>query len=131
MTEKEETDRIHLTLPKRWIDVLNILSRDQTQRSTTMQLILQDYIYARKDRLMEEGMWPKIQAALRGSAVDNDIVEMIAYIDDYVKDQPQNKELIQYWKAIKATQSDEKIRTLYQKIVKKINELESRLDSII
>jgi hypothetical protein len=122
--------KIYITLQRRWVDVLEILARDPSQKSNEFLFILREYIHANKERLKQEGLWEKIQEALR-SGSDVPEIDMVTFIDEYVKQQPNNMDLQKYWLAIKAGNNKTKIKLLYDRIQQKINEIEKNLDAIL
>jgi hypothetical protein len=119
--KEEETNKIYITLPQRYIDVLEILAGDPKAKSTTFEKILDDYIDLRKERLVARGIWDRVMAALQGKPLVDNIAEMITFIDNYLIRSKDDK-FKAHWNAIKNLKDEEKIKNIYNLILTKIKQ---------
>lgn len=119
--KEEETNKIYITLPQRYIDVLEILAGDPKSKSTAFEKILDDYVDLRKDRLVARGIWDRVMAALQGKPLEDNIAEMISFIDNYLATSKDDR-LKAHWNAIKSLKNEQNIKSLYNLILSRIKQ---------
>ena len=93
--------------------------------------MIQAYIEFKEKILKRDGKFNKVVAALRGITVENSLEEQMIFIDEWVKEHPENSKLKDYWMGIKARNDEDKIIELYQKIWNKIEDLGKNVSDLI
>ncbi|MHA1721243.1 MAG: hypothetical protein ACTSWX_08645 [Promethearchaeota archaeon] len=122
-TEVDRTEKIYITLPKKYVTALEIIAGDPRDKSKTIERMIEDYIEFKEKTLKRDGKFMKVVAALRGVPLENSLEEQITFIDKWVKEHPENSKLRDYWMGIKAANDEEKIIELHQTIWDKIRSL--------
>lgn len=130
-SEIDGTEKIYITLPKKYVNILEIIAGDPRDKSKTVEKMIDNYIDNNEDTLKRDGKWNKVLVALRGTTLENLREEKVAFIDKWVEKHPDNKELAEFWMGIRDGDDDRKITTLYQKIKAKIDALEAKMDEFI
>lgn len=130
-TESERTEKIYITIPKKYVTALEIIAGDPRDKSKTIERMIDDYIEFKEKILKRDGKFNKVVAALRGITIENSLEEQMIFIDDWVKEHPENSKLKDYWMGIKAKNDEDKIIELYQSIWNKIETLGENVSDLI
>ena len=127
----ERTEKIYITIPKKYVTALEIIAGDPRDKSKMIERMIEDYIEFKEKNLKRDGKFNKVVAALRGITVENSLEEQMIFIDDWVKEHPENTKLKDYWMGIKAINDEDKIIELYQSIWNKIETLGENVSDLI
>jgi len=127
----ERTEKIYITIPKKYVTALEIIAGDPRDKSKTIERMIDDYIEFKEKTLKRDGKFNKVIAALRGITVENSLEEKMIFIDEWVKEHPENTDLKDYWMGIKAQSDEDKIVVLYQSIWDKIEILGKNVSDLI
>ncbi len=127
----ERTEKIYITIPKKYVTALEIIAGDPRDKSKMIERMIEAYIEFREKILKRDGKFNKVVAALRGITVENSLEEQMIFIDEWVKEHPENSKLKDYWMGIKARNDEDKIIELYQKIWNKIEDLGKNVSDLI
>ncbi|MHA1474298.1 MAG: hypothetical protein ACTSPA_02305 [Promethearchaeota archaeon] len=127
----ERTEKIYITIPKKYVTALEIIAGDPRDKSKMIERMIDDYIENKEKTLKRDGKFNKVIAALRGITVENSLEEKMIFIDDWVKEHPENTKLKDYWMGIKAINNEDKIVELYQSIWDKIETLGENVSDLI
>ena len=127
----ERTEKIYITIPKKYVTALEIIAGDPRDKSKTIERMIDDYIEFKEKTLKRDGKFNKVVAALRGITVENSLEEKMIFIDEWVREHPENSKLKDYWMGIKARNDEDKIIDLYQKIWNKIEDLGKNVSDLI
>ena len=127
----ERTEKIYITIPKKYVTALEIIAGDPRDKSKTIERMIDDYIEFKEKTLKRDGKFNKVIAALRGITVENSLEEKMIFIDEWVKEHPENTDLKDYWMGIKAQSDEDKIVVLYQSIWNKIEILGKNVSDLI
>ena len=127
----ERTEKIYITIPKKYVTALEIIAGDPRDKSKTIERMIDDYIEFKEKTLKRDGKFNKIIAALRGITVENSLEEKMIFIDDWVREHPENSKLKDYWMGIKAINDEDKIVELYKSIWNKIEDLGKNIPDLI
>ncbi len=95
-TEVDRTEKIYITLPKKYVTALEIIAGDPRDKSKTIERMIEDYIEFKEKTLKRDGKFMKVVAALRGVPLENSLEEQITFIDKWVKEHPENSKLKDY-----------------------------------
>ena len=129
--ESERTEKIYITIPKKYVTALEIIAGDPRDKSKMIERMIDDYIEFKENNLKRDGKFNKIVAALRGISVENSLEEKMIFIDDWVREHPENTKLKDYWMGIKAINDEDKIKDLYETIWTKIKSLGQDLTKLV
>ena len=129
--ETDGTEKIYITLPKKYVNILEIIAGDPRDKSKTIEKMIDNFIDNNEDTLRRDGKWNKVLVALRGTTLENLREEKVAFIDKWVEKHPDKKELAELWLGIRDGDDDRKITELYQKIKAKIDALSAKIDDLI
>ena len=129
-TDPDRTEKIYLTLPKKYVTALEIIAGDPREKSKAFEKILDDFIEFKEKILRRDGKFSKVIAALKGTIIEDMVEEKITFIDGWVQSHPENTNLSDYWRGIRMIGDEAKINSLYAKIWKKIDMLENSPDLI-
>ncbi len=129
--ESERTEKIYITIPKKYVTALEIIAGDPRDKSKMIERMIDDYIEFKEKNLRRDGKFNKIVAALRGISVENSLEEKMIFIDDWVREHPENTKLKDYWMGIKAINDEDKIIELYKSIWNKIEDLGKNIPDLI
>lgn len=127
----ERTEKIYITIPKKYVTALEIIAGDPRDKSKMIERMIEDYIEFKEKNLKRDGKFNKVVAALRGITVENSLEEQMIFIEEWVKEHPENSKLKDYWMGIKARNDEDKIIELYQKIWNKIEDLGKNVSDLI
>jgi hypothetical protein len=127
----ERTEKIYITIPKKYVTALEIIAGDPRDKSKTIERMIDDYIENKEKTLKRDGKFNKVIAALRGITVENSLEEQMIFIDKWVIEHPENTDLKDYWMGIKAISDEDKIAELYKSIWDKINVLGKNVSDLI
>lgn len=127
----ERTEKIYITIPKKYVTALEIIAGDPRDKSKMIERMIDDYIENKEKTLKRDGKFNKVIAALRGITVENSLEEKMIFIDDWVKEHPENLKLKDYWMGVKAINDEDKIIELYQSIWNKIEILGKNVSDLI
>jgi len=129
--ESERTEKIYITIPKKYVTALEIIAGDPRDKSKTIERMIDDYIEFKEKTLKRDGKFNKVIAALRGITVENSLEEKMIFIDKWVIEHPENTDLKDYWMGIKAISDEDKIAELYKSIWDKIAVLGKNVSDLI
>jgi len=127
----ERTEKIYITIPKKYVTALEIIAGDPRDKSKTIERMIDDYIEFKEKTLKRDGKFNKVIAALRGITVENSLEEKMIFIDKWVIEHPENTNLKDYWMGIKEISDEDKIAELYKSIWDKINVLGRNVPDLI
>ena len=127
----ERTEKIYITIPKKYVTALEIIAGDPRDKSKMIERMIDDYIENKEKTLKRDGKFNKVIAALRGITVENSLEEQMIFIDKWVIEHPENTDLKDYWMGIKAISDEDKIAELYKSIWDKINVLGRNVPDLI
>ena len=130
-TVSERTEKIYITIPKKYVTALEIIAGDPRDKSKTIERMIDDYIEFKEKTLKRDGKFNKVIAALRGVTSENSLEEKMIFIEEWVNEHPENTDLKDYWMGIKAINNEDKIIELYQSIWDKINILGKNVSDLI
>ncbi|QEE14973.1 hypothetical protein DSAG12_00796 [Promethearchaeum syntrophicum] len=127
----ERTEKIYITIPKKYVTALEIIAGDPRDKSKTIERMIDDYIEFKEKTLKRDGKFNKVIAALRGITIENSLEEQMIFIDKWVIEHPENTDLKDYWMGIKEISDEDKIAELYKSIWDKINILGKNVSDLI
>ena len=127
----ERTEKIYITIPKKYVTALEIIAGDPRDKSKTIERMIDDYIEFKEKTLKRDGKFNKVIAALRGITVENSLEEKMIFIDKWVIEHPENTNLKDYWMGIKEISDEDKIAELYKSIWNKIEILGKNVSNLI
>ena len=127
----ERTEKIYITIPKKYVTALEIIAGDPRDKSKMIERMIDDYIENKEKTLKRDGKFNKVIAALRGITVENSLEEQMIFIDKWVIEHPENTDLKDYWMGIKAISDEDKIAELYKSIWNKIEILGKNVSNLI
>ena len=130
-SESDRTLKIYLTLDRKIVRALEILAGDPRDKSKEIEKIINEYVEFRAEHLKELKIYYRIMAALRWIYFDDTIVDKIDFIDEYIADNPDKREIKEIWLRAKNRMDTDKISLVYDKISNRINNLEANIDNFL
>jgi hypothetical protein len=123
-----DTEKIYITLPKKYVRVLEIIAGDPRDKSKAVEKMIDDYYQYKEKVMKDEGKWYRILAAIKGEPLEEDVAEKIAFLDIYIENH-DSKDLKDLW--LLSRNNEEKINKIYDKVKAKLADIENNLDNII
>ena len=130
-SESDRTEKIYLTMDKKVVRALEIIAGDARDKSKAVERIINEYVEFREDLLKKQRKYNQVMAALQGQTFDGSLEYKIDFLDAYIAQNPDNRELAEIWLRAKQTNDTGKIENLYKIITVRIDKLEANLEQII
>jgi metal-responsive CopG/Arc/MetJ family transcriptional regulator len=122
----EETKRIHITLPERYIEALDILARSVSNRSEAIKNLLDKYIELDEETLRKNGTYQQLRSTLK-----DPLQKRILFIEEYFENNEVDNKYINYWKHAISNNDQEKIQKVYQWIMKEIEKVDKEFEDLL
>ncbi|MHA1745957.1 MAG: hypothetical protein ACTSWW_08145 [Promethearchaeota archaeon] len=130
-TDSDRTEKIYLTMDKKVVRALEIIAGDPRDKSKAVERIINEYVEFREELLKKQRKYNQVMAALQGQTFDGSLEYKIDFLDAYIAQNPENRELAEIWLRAKQTNDIKKIENLYKTITARIDKLEENLEKII
>ena len=130
-SDSDRTEKIYLTMDKKVVRALEIIAGDPRDKSKAVERIINEYVEFREELLKKQRKYNQVMAALQGQTFDGSLEYKIDFLDAYIAQNPDNRELAEIWLRAKQTNDTAKIENLYKTITARIDKLESNLEAII
>jgi len=130
-TDSDRTEKIYLTMDKKVVRALEIIAGDPRDKSKAVERIINEYVEFREELLKKQRKYNQVMAALQGQTFDDSLEYKIDFLDAYIAQNPDNRELAEIWLRAKQTNDIKKIENLYKTITARIDKLEENLEKII
>lgn len=138
-SSEKDSQKIWITLTTKYSEILDILADDtpekvrSNRKSVLIEKMIDEYLEKHEKELRDDGKWDKIISVRKRAAdkLEKSIQEKIAYIDNYLPNYPELKEITEVWQRVRSVEDINSIDKIYDKILVLRMKDQQKLDQLL